>query len=112
MDDHEEQQHDEQAEPDESGSERTDIASLSSELGPPVEIGTFPLMDAILLAGHLRSIGIPAESESDIDDSPFRMAPGMGGTSRVFVRPEDLERARDEARRIAEGGAEETDAES
>jgi hypothetical protein len=32
----------------------------------------------------------------------------MGGVSRVFVRPEDVERARDEAQRIAEGTGEES----
>jgi hypothetical protein len=94
------------------GSAREDLADLSSELGPPVELGTFPLMDAILLAGHLRSIGIPAMSENDSPDGPYRMAPGMGGASRVFVRPEDLERARNEAQKIAEGAGQDTGEES
>lgn len=94
---------DEAADPEDVGAERTDLDDLTSDLGPPVDVGTFPLMDAILLAGHLRSIGIPAVSENDVADGPYRSAPGMGGASRVFVRPEDLERARDEARRIAEG---------
>jgi hypothetical protein len=96
-------------EPD--GSAREDLADLTSELGPPAELGTFPLMDAILLAGHLRSVGIPAMSESDSPDSPFRLAPGMSGESRVFVRPEDLARARDESRRIAEGAGDDADEE-
>ena len=97
---------------DPDGSAREDMADLTSEIGEPVELGTFPLMDAILLAGHLRSVGIPAVSESDSPDSPYRLAPGMGGTSRVFVRPEDLARARDEAQRIEEGAAEDTEEQS
>ncbi|HEY7283342.1 MAG TPA: hypothetical protein VID47_17305 [Actinomycetota bacterium] len=114
MDEHEEHRQDDElpageaVEP-ELGAERTDVADLTSELGPPVDIGTFPLMDAILLAGHLRSMGIPATSDNDSPDGPFRMAPGMGGFGRVFVRPEDAERARDEAQRIADGTAEEVD---
>jgi hypothetical protein len=35
----------------------------------------------------------------------------MSGESRVFVRPEDLARARDESRRIAEGAGEDADEE-
>ena len=87
------------------GSARMDMADLSSELGPPVELGTFPVVEAVLIAGRLRSGGIPALSESDVDDAPYRV---VGGTSPVFVRPEDLARARAELQRVDEGPAEES----
>jgi hypothetical protein len=91
-------------EEDALGAERTDVDDLSSEHGPPVELGTFPVMDAVLLAGRLRSLGIPAMAEADVNDSPYRALPTMGGVTRVFVRPEDLERARRVTERIAERG--------
>jgi hypothetical protein len=84
------------------GSARTDVADLTSEHGPPVELGAFPAIDAVLLAGRLRSLGIPATADSDVNDSPYRNAPGMSGLSRVFVRPEDFERAHAVAQRILE----------
>jgi hypothetical protein len=87
------------------GAERADVADLSSDVGPPVELGTFPIQDAVLLAGRLRSLGVPAMSESDVDLNPYRNVPGMGGTTRVFVRPEDLERARRIVRRIQSGAS-------
>jgi hypothetical protein len=84
------------------GSERTDVADLTSELGPPAELGSFRVQDALLLAGRLRSLGVPAMAESDDDSSPYRSLPGMGGMTRVFVRPEDIERARRITQRILE----------
>jgi hypothetical protein len=117
MDEHGESQAENGAQPDENeaarpddprndvGAARTDMADLSSELGPPAELGTFPIIEAVLIAGRLRSVGIPALSESDVDDAPYRV---VGGTSPVFVRPEDLERARTELQRIDEGAAEES----
>ncbi len=89
--------HDRPLDGEPQGSARADLADLTSEMGPPIELGTFPVMDAVLLAGRLRSLGIPAMSESDVSDAPYRV---VGDTSRVFVRPEDLERARSEVRRV------------
>jgi hypothetical protein len=85
-----------------SGAARTDVADLTSELGPPIELGAFPVQDALLLAGRLRSVGIPAMAESDASDAPYRGIGGLSGLDRVFVRPEDFERARRVAERILE----------
>ena len=98
---------DDAAAPGSSGAARTDGADLSSELGPPAELGSFPVQEAILLAGRLRSIGIPAMAESDSADGPYRNLAGFGGQSRVFVKPEDLERARRATERILEGTGDE-----
>jgi hypothetical protein len=87
------------------GSVRTDVADLTSELGPPAELGSFRVQDALLLAGRLRSLGVPAMAESDGDSGPYRSMPGLGGMTRVFVRPEDLERARRVTQRILERDA-------
>jgi hypothetical protein len=93
---------DDEGGPGGGGAARTDVADLTSEVGPPAELGSFPAIDAVLLAGKLRSLGIPAMAESDVNDSPYRNAPGLSGLSRVFVRPEDFERAHRVAQRILE----------
>ena len=85
-----------------------DFGDLTGGHGPPAELGPFPIMDAVLLAGRLRSLGIPAMSEYDADAGPYP-ALTMGGLSRVFVRAEDAERAREIAERINEGGGADAD---
>ena len=93
---------DEDTESDEEaprGVARTDVPDLSSEHGPPAILGSWPAQDAILLAGRLRAAGIRAMAESDVDHNPYHL-PSMGGSVRVLVVPEDLERARRITQRV------------
>ncbi len=63
----------------------------------PAVLGSWPLQDALLLAGNLRSHGVRAAAETDLMDDPYRFSTRL---VRVLVIPEDLERARRIAERI------------
>ena len=66
------------------------------DLGPlPVELGAWPLRDALLLAGRLRSEGIPAIASRDHEVGPYLISDVIfQSLVPVLVAAEDVERAR------------------
>jgi len=72
-----------------------DVDDLHDLGEAPAVLGSWPLQDALLLAGNLRSHGVRAAAETDLAADPYRFQVRL---VRVLVVPEDLERAH----RIAE----------
>jgi hypothetical protein len=67
------------------------------DLGPhPTELGAWPLRDALLLAGRLRSEGIPALTGRDHEIGPYLISDVIfQSLVPVLVAAEDVERARE-----------------
>jgi hypothetical protein len=80
---------------------------------PPVDLGADPmvlgswrLQEALLIAGLLRSSGIPALAEHDQEFGPFLVLDVMRPRLvKVFVRADDLERAGQLVREASDGTA-------
>lgn len=72
------------------------------DLGPhPTVLGSWPLQDALLIAGRLRAEGIPAVAERDHEVGPYMIPDAIFQTLvPVLIAVEDVERAREIVRRI------------
>lgn len=78
-----------------------DVAEFP-DLGPtPTVLGTWPLQDALLIAGRLRAEGIPAVAGRDHEVGPYMIPDAIFQTLvPVLVAAEDAERAREIIQRI------------
>jgi len=79
-----------------------DWESSDIDLGDsPVELGAWRLQEALLVAGRLRSLGIPAVTERDREIGPYMVGDVLfQDLVRVYVAAENLERAREIIQRI------------
>jgi hypothetical protein len=74
------------------------------ELGDsPVLLGSWPLQEAMLVSGRLRSLGMRAAAERNFEHGPYQTVDMlMSNPVGVYVAEEDLERARRVIQRIEE----------
>jgi hypothetical protein len=72
------------------------------DLGPnPVELGSWRLQDALLIAGRLRAEGIPAVATRDHEIGPYMISDAIFDTLvPVLVAPDQAEQAREIVLRI------------
>jgi len=79
------------------------------DLGPsPALLGSWPLQEAMLVSGRLRSLGMRAAAERNFEHGPYQtLDVVLRGLVRVYVAEEDLERARGVIQRIEARAADE-----